>query len=189
MALLEKLHAKLLELDKPFAKSPSKLNGVSFDLSYNDSYGLSSDNPEDFIVFHPYRRWEAGADGKVANLSEAGLKEYPSALQEAFIDVIKTGKVDKKTCFIDITSLEPHPEFFTEGVASSIAQELVNFVEANPSQTPVIRFLFGTSGPVNWEEEKKKIEQIFWRNNTPLLKKDSNAKIYVGYYRPDFQTK
>ena len=176
------LEGLLKGLDSTASKD-TRLEGVAFEQTYNESLGLPGQTP-DYLVFIPWRKWPGDPLPQGTH--------YPSALQEAFKDVLKHG-ADPKTCFIDIITLNPHAEFFNEpGTTECVADAIADAIDqTDESVTPVIRFLAGTednkTAETVWNENKAKFEAIFWRDGKPLVKKNKHARLYVGYYSPNFK--
>ena len=179
------LETLLKKLDSTAGKE-SRLEGYVFEKTFNESLGFSG-NVADFLVFIPWRTWP-----------QATFKDthYPSALQEAFKDVLHKG-ADKSTCFIDLVTLNPHEIFFNESTdrnnpTDSVAQALAELIDqTDESVTPIIRFLAGSeenkTAEQFWNDNRKKFENIFWRDGKPLVKKNKKAKLYVGFYSPSFR--
>lgn len=121
MASLDDLEAHLLKIDSDFADSAS-LQGVSFDKTQNSSLGFSG--IDDFTVFIPWKKWPD--DPKT--LATNGTKNFPSALQEAFKDVLNRGKATDKW-LIDMATLDrPSTEFFCEKGDGTLADEKLKSV-------------------------------------------------------------
>ena len=179
------LESLLKKLDSTAAPE-SRLEGYAFEKTFNESLGLSG-NVADFVVFIPWRSWP-----------QATFKDthYPSALQEAFKDVLSKG-ADKSNCFLDIVTLNPHEIFFNESTdpqnpVDSVAHALAEVIDqTDDSVTPIIRLLAGSEDNKTadqfWNDNRKKFENIFWRDGKPLVKKNKKAKLYVGYYSPSFK--
>ncbi|KAE9378673.1 hypothetical protein N431DRAFT_460007 [Stipitochalara longipes BDJ] len=187
MTPLEDLNDKLKALDEQFPDA--KLENLAFKLTKNESLGLSGD-PSDFKVFIPYRKWP---DKITDPLPET---KFPSALQEAFKDVLVHGSKDKTTCWIDIVSLNPKEAFFTEtsadGAHDSLAHAIADVVnKIDASEAPVIRILAGAdenySSDQYWENNRDKYVKMFWDANAKPLIQHKKAKLYVGYYGPTFK--
>jgi hypothetical protein len=189
LAYLEK---KLKDIDKEFPSA--KLEGLAFQLTQNESLGLNG-HPSDFKVAIPHTKWP------VTKGLELPATKFPSALQDAFKDVLKHGTKDKTTCWIDIATLNPAPEFFTESTGGdgkdSVFQAIADVIEKIPhSESPVVRILVGIEGGDHktreklWEDSRNRVAQMFWKkegDKTVRRIEHPNAKLYVGYYGPTFE--
>ena len=182
MASIDELERRLKDIDST-ASPDSRLEGITFEKTYNESLGLKPDNVSDFKVFIPWRSWPAGA------LPEK--TEFPSALQEAFKDVLSKGS-DRSSCFIDLHTLNPNLEFFKEPDAlSSVAKAIAQVIDnTDESVTPVVRFLAGSdenkTNEQFWHDYGKTFEDVFWPNGEPLVK-HKKARLYVAYYSPNLK--
>ena len=171
------------------------LRGVSFEKTKNESLGLAGkivDGKEDFTVFIPWGEWK-----------NANNRTYPSQLQKAFFDVLdKSKKMEAASPFLDMATLLPHVEFFTESETTeqkrSVAKAIANWVDHydTTTTTPVIRLTIGDENSKNWHDSlaHEPITNIFWPVDkekgvrVPLVK-HPRARIYVGYYNPNLHPK
>ena len=193
-------------IDSIFDKD-TQLKGWSFDVSHNNRFGVeiksANDNtpdikPADFTVFLPFGGEWPKPDKVPGTSSKDVTTTFPSPLQQAFKQVLAAGKdMTKKTCFIDIASLNPDHSFFTEGGENSVTSALISAIDEiiDPQVQPIIRFIgddHRDDAPGRWEQNgswREIFETIFWdKNGNPLLKNNKNAVLCVGYYRPILTT-
>jgi hypothetical protein len=187
MTSLDALETRLDNIDRQYPVD-SRLRYYSFDKTQNVSLGLH-DDPGDFSVFIPWKQWKEPLATKETPLA-------PSALQEAFNDVLKEGK-DANTCFIDIATMDtPHNSFMTESENAkhekfkSIQNTIAEVIDAvnGDSASITVRVLCGGSGRKTFDDVKSIFEKMFWPEGS-LIKKQKNAKLYVGYYSPTYDLK
>ncbi|KAH7396924.1 hypothetical protein DE146DRAFT_736951 [Phaeosphaeria sp. MPI-PUGE-AT-0046c] len=180
---IKDLESALQDLDRKFPKA--KLEGLAFQLTSNESLGLGDGKA--FNVNIPFRTWPPKE--KIHDTSALPKCKYPSALQEAFKEVLTAGskKSDRTTwdtsaCWIDIVSLNPADLFFTEftgkseekpyvplGQLDSIAKAIADVVNSIPESSnikPVIRILAGADENLTateyWQKFLYRFENMFW---------------------------
>ena len=194
---LDKLEKWITDLDNQ-SPPPLRLNGISFDRSYNKSLGFPGDRP-DFTVFMPSAKLAVRND----------KSSFPSTSQQAFLDVLNKGleRTDTKTILIDIASLKPEDLYFNEGKEESIISQLGKLLRGiDQSKEVAIRLLVGdetksSSGFKSenldeyWDGMKSRYEELFWTKSTkadggaqytPKIQ-HPNATLYVGIYTPEFR--
>ncbi|KAJ9654562.1 hypothetical protein H2201_008983 [Coniosporium apollinis] len=180
-ATLENLLGWLDRLDKA-APDGLHLSGIVYDKSYNESFPIDKKFQDDFTVFSPWGTWARERENN---------RTYPTPAQQALIDVVSQGiKADDSKCFIDIATLLPAPEFWTESGSGkkSVIDTIADAVNAcSPNAEPVIRFLIGDQDATKRTEvyDGDRITKIFWNDNEPRIK-HAKARLYVGYYSPNF---
>ncbi|KAF2740120.1 hypothetical protein EJ04DRAFT_572427 [Polyplosphaeria fusca] len=204
MASLLDLQARLRGIDEKFqtAELDTKLEGLAFELTKNESLGLN--DKKAFNVNIPFRTWPP--DVKTGDDLPKG--KYPSALQEAFKDVLAAGSKlqngdwDTTECWIDIVSLNPADWFFSENsfkspyvpldkldsVAKAIA-DVVNSIPNESNVTPIVRILAGAdenlSASEYWGKFGYRFQRMFWVQEkeggdmVPLITNEK-AKLFVG---------
>lgn len=188
-ATLANLEKWLDRLDNS-APAGLRLKGISYDKSYNDALGAPG-IPDDFTVFAPWGTWARGVAGQEN-------RDFPTPVQAAVLDVLAKGTAGSNQVFIDIASLNPSPWFFTESDKESIAENIAKVIKSAPKDSqPIIRMLIGddsaSSRETYWQGWKSDmIKSIFWKkeygNWNPRIE-HPNARIYVGYYNPNFHPK
>ena len=192
---LVKLEQWLNELDDATTDPELRLKGTSFEKSFNESLGLpklpgGTVDPMDFTVFAPWGSW-----------AQEGQRGYPTPLQEAMLDVLAHGASDTTTPLIDLAALKPDLKFFTESGTDKngkaipcVAQAITDFIDScDPVKTtPVLRFLVGDDHPNTrdqaWNREDV-FTDLFWPKEGGQRVhrvKHPKARIYVGYYNPNF---
>jgi hypothetical protein len=194
MTSIDDLAKRLEQIDSNFDKD-TQLKQWSFEKTQNNRFGVPDST--DFTVFLSFDpKWPA-RDKVPGNSAEDAPTSFPSSLQNAFKQVLRAGKdADKKTCFIDLATLNPTSGFFTEGGEESIASALITAVdEIDQDVQPIIRIVCGDwndDGPDRWEKSntwRKAFEEIFWdENGNSRLKNNKKATVCVGYYRPILAT-
>lgn len=186
---VSKLEGWVKNLDGNFEQN--RLHGVSFETSIDNQLGFTG-NKNDFTIFSPWGTW-----------ANEGGKHYPTPLQQGLIDAFHQAELAQKAdyvslnCpFVDFASLVPGTEFFTEeaGDGQSVAQRIADWLNAHDHKTtsPCIRFLVGDNGSkgrdLSFHDEP--FTNMFWPQahgkRTPLVT-HPKARIYVGYYNPDFR--
>lgn len=189
------------------AANAKSLKGVSFEKTYNESLGLSShktSGKDDFTVFIPFGSWDEYEN------PESTWKKYPSQLQKSFFDVIaKAQETQADSPFMDMATLVPHAEFFNEKggpdliggksyEGQSVAKAIADWVDSQSrDKTPVVRLLIGDDNPANDHTKPladEPVTNIFWprdekTGNRVALVQHPKARIYVGYYNPNFHPK
>lgn len=185
---LDKLEEWLQNLDEK-APEDARLKDVSYQKSYNESLGLLPNDPMDFTVFMPWEAWD-----------QENQRNFTAPLQKALVDVISHGFSDTRSPFVDLASLMPHLHFLAESGKDkdgkhvpSVVEALADFVNCcdHSSTAPVIRFLIGDDAAKSRGEtwgQKSLFTDLFWRDGAPLVK-HPKARIYVGYYNPNFRPK
>jgi hypothetical protein len=183
MTSIADLAKRLEQIDSTFDKD-TQLKHVSFEETKNNSFGVN--NSKDFTVFLPFESGNSVKDYET---------KFEHPLQLAFKQVLTAGEdLEKKICFIDMATLSPYDDFFTEGGANSVASALINAVDkiVDPNVMPVIRIICGTEtdiDPSTWLNTnmwwRTIFEKIFWDDKgQSRLKNNNNATLWVGYYRP-----
>lgn len=180
-ATLDYLERWLNRLDNA-APDGLHLNGIAYDKSFNESFAIDEKFQDDFTVFSPWGTWAREREN---------IRTYPTPAQQALIDVLTRGiKAGDSKCFIDIATLLPAPEFWTESgpgkksVIDTIA-DAVN--KCSTDAEPVIRFIIGDQDAKQRTEvyDGDRITKIFWDGKNPKIT-HKKARLYVGYYSPNF---
>jgi hypothetical protein len=194
MTSIDDLARRLEQIDSTFDKD-TQLKHWSFEKTQNNSFGVTgSTDFTVFLSFDPQWPEKAKVPGKSANDIQT---YFPNPLQNAFKQVLAAGEdPKKKTCFIDLATLNPDRDFFTEGGDQSVATALINAIDnIDPEMRPVIRIVVGDWGdtaPDTWQNEnsswRQTFEEIFWDNGESRLKNNKKATLWVGYYRPVLTT-
>ena len=190
MTSIDDLAKRLEQIDSTFDEA-TKLKRWSFEKTLNNTFGVPESS--DFSVFLSFDpKWPS--KDQVPGLPSNEVKtEFPSPLQNAFKQVLQHGKDSgNKVCFIDLASLNPETEFFTQGEDKSVAKALLEAVDCiDPQIQPVIRIVCGDwedHNPGKWDDGSRwrtMFEEIFWdQNGNSRLEKNKNALLCVGYYRP-----
>jgi hypothetical protein len=143
MTSIDDLTRRLEQIDSNFDKD-TQLKRWSFEKMQNNKFGVPDST--DFTVFLSFDpQWPDST--KVPGKSIKDVEtNFPSPLQNAFKQVLKAGQdPDKKTCFIDLATLNPDSGFFTEGGDQSIADALINAIDeiTDPELQPIIRIVCG----------------------------------------------
>ena len=194
MTSIDDLTRRLEQIDSNFDKE-TQLRRWSFENTQNNRFGvLKSPDFTVFLSFDPH--WPDSS--KVPGTSTDNYPtNFPNPLQEAFKQVLKAGQdPNKKTCFIDLATLNPTSGFFTDGGEKSVASALISAIdEIDPQVEPVIRIVCGDWGddaPDIWEQSttwRTSFETIFWdKDGKSRLKNNKKAVLCVGYYRPILTT-
>jgi hypothetical protein len=205
MTSIDDLARRLEQIDSTFDKD-TQLKHWSFEKTQNNSFGVktSADKPDkgstDFTVFLNFDpKWPSKeiVPGKPCKDSTEVKTSFPSPLQKAFKQVLAAGEDTMgKTCFIDMATLNPSSDFFNEGDKESVATALLNAVDnIDLGEKPVIRIVCGDwvgGDPKTWESVSRgwriKFEEMFWDKGESRLRKNKNATLWVGYYRPILAT-
>lgn len=180
---IDKLLEWVSELDTD--SNAGNLKGIAFDKTANDRLGLTG-TKDDFTVNIPWGSWK-----------QEKQKSFPSQLQQGIFDVLKAGQTDTEQPFMDLASLVPHEEFFTESSdGKSVAQSIADWVNHYDFEktAPVVRFLVGDDAAKDRETSFKRspFTNIFWPlkdGKRVRLIKHPKARIYVGYFNPNFRLK
>jgi hypothetical protein len=183
-ATIKSLYGWLERLNKA-APEGLKLDKIAYDLSYNDSFAINEKFQNDFTVFAPWGTWAREKEND---------RSFPTPTQQALIDVVSQSiKSDDTKCFIDIATLNPTADFWTqaEGGQKSVIDTIaaaVNGLEKNVE--PVIRFLIGDpDGQSRTQSDGRgALNSIFWDGSTPRIT-HPKARLYAGSYNPNFHPK
>lgn len=184
-ATLDNLHRWLERLDNA-APAGLKLNGIAFDKSYNDSFAINEKFQDNFTVFQPWGTW-----------ARKGDRSYPTPTQQAVIDVVAQSiKPGDTKCFIDIATLNPTSDFWTQDDPNNEKKSVIDTIAAaindvSPNAEPVIRFLVGDPSKqarTAKGEGPGVFRDIFWNSEGPRIQ-HPKARLYVGYYDPNFHPK
>lgn len=188
---LDNLTKWLRDVDSKY-QSGNKWEGKAFDYSHNTSFGFSN-KPDAFMVNIPWGSWQS-ADSSTA-------KDYPTPLQKGFLDLIDEAKKTKAgRVFIDLASLKPESNFFTDpnkaGSPKSIRDALVDYINGLPENTmPVVRYLIGDDNAQTRQKawsgaDATLFTDLFWQRDGNVMRpriNHANARLYVGYYNPNFK--
>jgi hypothetical protein len=184
-ATLENLYGWLERLDKA-APAGLKLNGIAYDKSYNDSFAINENLQDNFTVFAPWGTWAR---------EQVKDRSFPTPTQQALIDVVSQSiKPGDTKCFIDIATLNPTPDFWTQDGSGkkSVIDTIATAINGiSPDVEPVIRFLIGNpdaKARTDLNDGRWRMRDIFWTNEGPRIQ-HPKARLYAGFYNPNFHPK
>jgi len=181
MTSTDDLARRLEQINSTFDTN-TQLKHWSFKKTQSNSVGVTGST--DFTVFLSFDpKWPERV--KVPGKSKNDIQTYfPNPLQNAFKQVLAAGEdSQKKNSFIDMATLNPHSDFFTEGGDDSVSTALVNAVDKiDPEMRPVIRILcgdWGNDAPNTWQDAnsswRQTFEKIFWDNGKSRLENNKKA--------------
>ena len=196
MTSIDDLERRLEQIDSNFDKE-TQLKHWSFEKTQNNSFGVAGS--PDFTVFLSFDPKWPDRELVPGKPSDEVPTHFPNPLQNAFKQVVKAGEdPEKRLCFIDLASLNPASDFFTEGGEQSVADALISAVDKiiDPEVRPVIRIVCGDwddkASPEHWQDDgswRQTFEKIFWDSDgKSRLQHNTNATLCVGYYRPVLST-
>ena len=185
---LNKIEGWVTDLDNQSKKSLS-LTGVAFEKTTDNQLGFLGQQ-DTFTVFMPWSSWP-----------DFGKRDFPAPLQQAVFDAIdqanESEQADTVTLaipFMDLASLVPGTQFFTEQAGGrSVAQAIADWIDSHDHEKTqsCIRFLVGDNGSrgrdLSFHGEP--FTDMFWpkvHSDREALVKHPKARIFVGYYNPNF---